>query len=164
MIDSYPLLEIPPLKLIAKTFTAIVDFNFDLETFAGTSATFSNTVEASGSGLGNDNEDTGSITSSVTLSGDLVSILNNEPDTRISFVMYTSEGLFSEREEFVIENNLTTLVLGSTAVLEARLSNDAVVSGIEDIVTLVFSKNEVVCERISLLCYIYTSSVGSREW
>ena len=62
---------------------------------------------------------------------------------RIVFTIFTSEGLFLEREEYITENNRTTLVLGST-VIGAQLSQGLTVSDIEDVITLSFAKNERV--------------------
>ena len=143
VLDSYPLPAIPPLVLPQDTFVAVVDFNFNFDTFTGSSTSFhigkiSDSV--SGSGL---LEDDVTITSSASISSDLASILEGHQYPRIVFTIFTSEGLFLEREEYITENNRTTLVLGST-VIGAQLSEGLTVSDIEDVITLTFAKNEEV--------------------
>ena len=154
VIDNYPLPPNPPLELQQESFTAIVDFDFDLETFMGTFATFTITTGNS-SGLGPDNiaaTDAIGVTSSVSLSSDLGLILKSQNDTRIVFVMYTTiNGVFTERQEYVVDNNRTDLALGSMVVIEARLPGSAVVANIENVVTLVFPKNDVVSKTRSII-------------
>ena len=140
VVDNSPLPISPPLEIPHDTFTAVVDFNFDLETFTGSSVVFnsSNVRLIEGDSASSD------FAASVTLSSDLAPFLANQQDLSIVFVIYKTQGLFMEREEFIIDNNRTTLQLGSTVVVEARLSVGATVSNIENVVTLTFSKNEVV--------------------
>lgn len=140
VLDSYPLPAISPLEISQDTFVAVVDFNFDLNTFTGSSTSFRIETTSSGSGL---LEDDITITSSVSISSDVASILEGQENPRIVYTLFTSEGLFLEREEYITENNRTTLVLGS-AVIGAQLSEGLTVSGIEDVITLTFGKNEEV--------------------
>lgn len=147
MLASYPLPDTPPLLLLQDAFTAFIDFNFNSDTFTGSSAAFST---GNSSGLGPTEDDDNP---SISLSSDLASILGSQEDSRIVFTMYTTEGLFLEREEFISDSNRTNLVLGSV-VLAARLSQGVTVSSIENVVTLTFTKNEVVREQ-------YSSSLSS---
>ena len=148
VIDHYPLPEVPPLELRQKSFSAVVDFGFDLDTFPGSSVTFSSrtVVADSGSGLGlagGDFDDSASetaLSSSVSLSKDLASVLRELEDPRIVYTAFTNEGIFVEREEFVEENNRSSFVVGSVIVVDARLSGGAVVSDITNVITLMFEK------------------------
>ena len=141
----------PPLEIPHDTFTAIIDFNFDLKKFTGSSATFN----SSNLHLIEEDSPSGDVAASASLSSDLASLLENQQDPRIIFLIYNIQGLFMERKEFIIDNNRTTLVLGTNFVVEARLSAGTVtVSDIEDVVTLTFSKNEMV-SKLKLLKNIY---------
>ena len=139
VIDNYPLPISPPLEKPHDRFTAVVDFNFDLETFTGSSATFN----SSNLHLIEGDSASGNVAASVSLSSDLTSLLENQQDPRIVFLIYNTQGPFMERREFITDNNRTSLVPGSNFVVEARLSAGTV-SDIEDVVTLTFTKNEVV--------------------
>ena len=141
VLDSYPLPTTPPLELFQDTFAAVVDFNFNLDPFTGSSTSFPiGKSPDSGSGYLVDDI---TVTSSVGISSDLASILEGQQYPRIVFTMFTSEGLFLERDDYITENNRTTLVLGST-VIGAQLSDDITVSDIKDVITLTFGKNEKV--------------------
>jgi hypothetical protein len=156
VVDNYPLPISPPLEIPHDTFTAVVDFNFDLETFTGSSVAFnsSNLHLIEGDSASSD------FAASVTLSSDLAPFLANQQDLSIVFVIYKTQGLFMEREEFIIDNNRTTLQLGSTVVVEARLSVGATVSNIENVVTLTFSKNEVATENGSIsICVFWNQTL-----
>ena len=141
MLEGYPLPTTPPLEISQDTFAAVVDFNFNLDTFTGSSTSFPISY-GSGSGSGHLEDDI-TITSSVSISSDLASILEGQQYPRVVFTIFTSEGLFLEREEYITENNRTTLLLGSY-VIGARLSEGLIVSDIEEVITLTFGKNEKV--------------------
>ena len=155
MIDHYPLPEVPPLELRQKSFSAVVDFGFDLDTFPGSSVTFSSSsvVADSGSGLGlagsgfDDSDSETALSSSVSLSKDLASVLRELEDPRIVYTAFTNEGIFVEREEFVEENNRSSFVVGSVIVVDVRLSGGAVVSDITNVITLMFEKTVEVREN-----------------
>ena len=143
VLDGYPLPVIPPLVLPQDTFVAVVDFNFNFDTFTGSSTSFlKGKISDFGSGYGLLEDDI-TITSSASISSHLASILEGHLYPRIVFTIFTSEGLFLEREEYITENNRTTLVLGST-VIGAQLSQGLTVSDIEGVITLSFAKNERV--------------------
>ena len=155
MIDNYPLPVIPPLELVQKSFTAIVDFGFDLDTFTGSSVTFTSSTAGAGSGSGLSGRDlkpidsdteTSVSSSSVSLSGDLASVLREAAaeETRIVYTAYSNRGVFAEREEFAEENNRSSFVVGSVLFLEARLTGGTVVSGLSGVVTLSFEKTQEV--------------------
>lgn len=170
MIDHYPLPETPPLELSLQSFTAVVDFGFDLDTFAGSSASFTVTVEAEGSGstLGPSRRSLSSIDttaesttvhSTVSLSSELRPILESQENPRIVYTAYDNNGgVFAEREEFVIENNRSNFLAGSVMVLEARLTGGAVVSDLSGVVTLTFEKTpEVWGKNISWRIFVECS-------
>ena len=179
MIDHYPLPETPPLELSLQSFTAVVDFDFDLDTFAGSSASFTIAVEAGGSGstLGPSRRSLSSIDttaesttvySTVSLSSELRPILESQDDPRIVYTAYDNNGgVFAEREEFVIENNRSNFLAGSVMVLEARLTGGAIVSDLSGVVTLTFEKTpEVwgknVSWRIFVKCSYLFEGYGER--
>lgn len=152
MIDNYPLPASPPLELFEESFSVVVDFNFDPKTFIEFSAEFSVTTLSTSSNSSNpglvkrDDAPTvdaidSDITSSITVTSKLAPILEGLLEPRIVFLAYATVALFTEREEFVVNR---TLVQGSVVVMEARVSGGGAVSDIEDVVTLVFPKNEIV--------------------
>ena len=150
VIDNYPLPSTPPLKLFQETFSVVVEFDFDPKTFGGTTAEFTipMTVTSSSNHSIVKRDDTatvdpidGDIVSSISLSNELAPVLEGLRDPRIEFVMYTTVAPFTEREEVSIN---TTLAPGSMVVVEARVSGGGAVSDIEDLVTIIFPKNEFV--------------------
>ena len=159
MIDHYPLPETPPLELLLESFTAIIDFGFDLDTFTGSSARFTVVTAEEGSGsapeLSGRNLDTldfgtesPAVYSSVSLSRDLAQILRSLEDPRIVYTAYTNNGgIFAEREEFAAENNRSSFIVGSAMILEARLTGGATVSDLSGVVTLSFEKTLEVREE-----------------
>ena len=148
MIDSYPLPENPPLLLLQDTFATVVDFNLNPQTFSGSFVSFS-AGNSSDSGFTEDDvimgepaSDSSAGVTSISLSGDLAAVLMGQQD-RIAFTMYTTEGLFLERQEYISDSNRTALKLGSV-VVAARVSGGVTVSDIENVATLTFAKNQVV--------------------
>ena len=160
LTDTYPLPEEPPLLLLQEMFAVVILFDIDSTTYSGSSVAFS-LGNSSDTGFTEDDivldaTDSSNGLASISLSESLSTVLEGHEDSRVVFTAYATEGLFLEREEYIAENNLTNHVLGSV-VVSARVSGGIAVSDIEEVVTLIFVKNQVVSRFMN---YIPMKSVS----
>ena len=129
VIDAYPLLEDSPFLLVYESFIVNVKSIPNTPHYVSTSDSLVTNGPVSSN-------------VSISLSRDLETVLENNETTRVVFIVYAIEAAFVEREQYTIANNRTELALGST-VASAKVSG-VVVSGIENVVTLTFAKNQMV--------------------